>query len=439
MQEQLTPGIGATRPSIIRHMVLFGICLLYFISYIDRTAISVAAIPIQKEFHFTATQMGLIFSAFSVTYALLPIFVGAFGDRTSPRKVLTFLMTWWSIFTFLTGLATSFVYFIVVRLLFGLGESGSLPVATRALASWYPPSARGFLQGITHASARVGAAITAPIIVAVVFYFHGWRWSFFVLGVLGILWAVCFFILFRDKPQDVVRVNEEERALIARGRNEASANLVKPPIPWKKLLSSKDIWFLVVTQFIYGYVFYIYLTWLPTYLSSARHFSFAQLGLVASLPLFGAVFGDILGGWASDAIYKRTGKLNLARRSTIIISFIGAAAFTVPSVLVSSALVAELLTIGSLFMLECAVSNTWAVAMDLGGEHYSGTTSGFVSMAFGIAGIIAPTLFGYLRDQTGSYIPGFMSGSVLLVIGAFVILLVNANNAVQPPTQEAQQ
>ncbi len=432
-QEASTLKAGVDRPSIIRHVVLFAICFLYLISYIDRGAISITAPQITKQFHFTATQMGFIFSAFSVTYSLLPVFVGALGDRRGARTLLPILMGWWSIFTILTGLASSFISFIVVRLLFGLGESGSLPVSTSTLANWYPPSARGFLQGITHAAARVGAAIAVPIVVALVIAFHNWRPSYYILGAVGLVWAVLFYFFFRDKPSQVKTVNASELAIIDRGRSAAAASTAtRPTVPWKRILSSKDIWILAITQFIYGYTFWIYFTWLPTYLTGERHFSFAQLGIVASLPLFGGVLGDITGGWASDQLYKVTGNLNLARRTTIVISFIGAAAFTVPAILTKSPLTAELLTIGTLFMLECAVSNIWAVAMDLGGEYYSGTVSGFVSMAFGIAGIIAPSVFGIQKDATGTSLVGFMTGSVLLVLGAFLIFLVNANKTIYP-------
>jgi len=432
-QEASTLKAGVGSPSIIRHVVLFAICLLYLISYIDRGVISITAPQITKQFHFTATQMGLIFSAFSVTYSLLPVFVGALGDRRGARTILPILMGWWSIFTILTGMASSFISFIIVRLLFGLGESGSLPVSTSALAKWYAPSSRGFLQGITHAAARVGAAVAVPIVVVLVLTFHDWRPSYYILGAVGLVWSVLFYFLFRDKPSQVKSVNKAELAIIDRGRSAAAAsNSARPAIPWKRVLRSKNIWILAATQFIYGYTFWIYFTWLPTYLAGERHFSFAQLGIVASLPLFGGVLGDITGGWASDRIYKVTGNLNLARRTTIIISFIGAAAFTVPAILVKSPLAAELLTIGTLFMLECAVSNIWAVAMDLGGEYYSGTASGFVSMAFGIAGIIAPSVFGIQKDMTGTSLVGFLTGSVLLVLGAFLILLVNANQTIYP-------
>lgn len=437
MQGKLTRDTNVVRPPSrirhVRHIVLAAICLLYLISYVDRVTISVAAPKIVKEFHFTPTEMGFIFSAFSFAYSLLPIFVGTFGDRLGPRRVLSLLMAWWSIFTTLTGVVTSFISFFIVRLLFGLGESGSFPVATRALASWYPPSARGFLQGVTHAASRIGAAISAPIIVAIVVLFGGWRWSFYLLGIVGIIWAILFYFFFRDKPTEVAAVSESEIALINEGRTgNTDSSQTNPPVPWRKLLRGKDIWILSIIQFIYGYTFWIYLTWLPTYLTDSRHFTFLQLGIVASLPLLGGVLGDVLGGWLSDLLYKRTGNLNLARRLMILISFLGAVAFTIPALLVQNAVLAEVLIIGTMFMLECSVSSTWAVAMDLGGEYYSGTTSGFVSTAFGIAGIVAPILFGVQKQLTGTFIPGFFTGSILLIIGAFIVFLINANNILIP-------
>lgn len=418
------------RPSKVRYIVLVGICLLYFISYLDRVTISVTAPKMIHEFGFSKVTMGLIFSAFAYTYALFQILGGMLGDRFGPRRVLSLLMAWWSAFTILTGAVSSFISLFIVRLLFGLGEAGGFPVATSALASWFPPSNHGTLQGITHAASRLGAAFAAPVIVAIVVFFGGWRWAFYLLGALGLLWAVGFFLYFRNSPVEVASVNEDELALIREGK--APTTTKKPPIPWGKILRSKDLWALTFSYFTYGYTLWIYLTWLPTYLTDVRHFSFVQLGLVASLPLVGGILGDLVGGWVCDTIYKRTGNLNLARRSMIIISFIGAAAFTIPSAMVGSALVSVILTIGALFMLECGVSVCWAISMDLGGEHYSGTISSFMNTGNGIAGIISPVLFGYLIDSTGSWVPGFTVGSVLLLVGALTILMVNAKNAITP-------
>ena len=185
--------VTAVRASKTRHVVLGLLCLLYLISYLDRTTISVAAPQIIKEFHFSKSQMGLIFSAFAMTYALLQIVGGTLGDRFGPRKVLALLMTWWSAFTMATALATSFVSLFVVRLLFGLGEAGGFPVATRALSTWYPATSRGWLQGVTHAAARLGAAMAPPVIVWLSLTLGGWRPSFLILGGLGFVWSLIFF------------------------------------------------------------------------------------------------------------------------------------------------------------------------------------------------------------------------------------------------------
>jgi len=431
VQKKRTPVI---KPSNVRYVVLTGICLLYLISYLDRVTISVTAPKMIQEFHFDKVTMGLIFSAFAYSYALFQIIGGALGDRFGPRRVLSVLMGWWSAFTILTGLASTFISLFLVRFLFGLGEAGGFPVATRALSSWFPPTNRGILQGTTHAASRLGAAFAPPVIVAIVIFFGGWRWAFYLLGALGFVWTILFFLLFRNKPTEVAAVNESERALIYQGR---VSGVTKPSVPWRRILRSKDVWALTFTYFTYGYTLWIYLTWLPTYLTEGRHFSFAQLGIVASLPLVGAILGDFVGGWACDALYKRTGNLNFARRSLIVISFVGTVAFVVPSALVSSSLVSEILTIGALFMLECAVSVCWAISMDLGGEHFSGSVSSVMNTGSGVASIIAPLVFAYLAQTTGSWFPGFAVGSVLLVIGAFTIFMVNAKNTIEPYEVEA--
>jgi len=345
-------GVAATmRASRKRYVILAVLCLMYFIAYLDRVTISVTAPKIIDEFHFTKTSMGLIFSAFAISYALLQILGGVMGDRYGPRKVLSGLMGWWSVFTILTGFASSLVSFFVVRLLFGVGEAGGFPVATRALATWFPPTMRGFLQGLTHAASRSGAAFAPPIVVALVVLTGGWRPPFIILGTLGVLWSVIFFFIYRDNPSDDRSVNTLELDKIGT-RTAVRTVGGKSAVPWRSILANRDVWTLTATYFAYGYTLWIYLTWLPTYLQDARHFTFAQLGIAASLPLIGGVLGDLVGGTVSDKIFERTGNLNLARRSVIMVSFVGSAAFTVPSVFVASAYASVLLSAGALFMLE---------------------------------------------------------------------------------------
>ncbi|HTJ25860.1 MAG TPA: MFS transporter [Candidatus Limnocylindria bacterium] len=424
--------VRAARATKTRYVVLAILCLLYFISYLDRVTISVTAPKIIEEFHFSKTIMGSIFSAFAITYTIFQIPGGTLGDRFGPRSILAGLMAFWSAFTILAGLATSYAGFFVNRLFFGAAEAGGFPVATRALATYFPPTMRGFLQGVTHAASRSGAAFAPPIVVAIVGYTGGWRPPFYILGALGFLWTIGFYLYYRNNPAESKFVNQLELDAIGT-RTAAATTGEKRAVPWKKIFSNKDVWMLTLSYFAYGYTLWIYLTWLPTYLKEGRHFSFAQMGFLASIPLIGAILGDLFGGWASDAIWRRTGNLNFARRSVIVTSFIGAAAFTIPAVFVANPYLSVALQTGAMFMLECAVSNCWAVAMDLGGRHYCGTTSAIMNMASGVSAIVSPFVFGVLVDRTGSWAAGFVIGSVILVLGAVTILFTDATNSVDEP------
>ncbi len=431
VRKSTTTAIGAVGASHVRYTILTLICILYFLSYLDRTAISVTAPAMIKEFHFNKATMGLVFSAFATTYALLQIVGGTLGDRFGPRAVLTFLMAMWSAFTVATGAAINFATLFTARLLFGLGEAGGFPVSTRALSSWYPKEMRGSLQGILHACSRTGGTVSPVIVVAIVAWTGSWRYAFFALGLVGLLWAIAFYIMYRNSPEDVSGVNRQELEYI---RGASGATPADEPqqhaIPWRQILASSDVWLLTLTYFAYGYTFWIYITWLPTYLTEARHLPFGALALAVTIPLAGGVPGDLAGGWFSDYLYKRTGDLNLARRTLIAGAFIGTVVFIVPALFVGNVAAAIILLALAMFMLECAVSNCWAVSMDLGGRNFCGTVSGFMNTGFGIAGILSPLIFGILVDRTGSWTAGFIVGSVLLIVGAIVISFVNATRQV---------
>jgi ACS family D-galactonate transporter-like MFS transporter len=426
VQKPLASAIGALRASHVRYTILALICFLYFLSYLDRTVISVTAPAMIKEFHFNKTTMGSVFSAFAFTYALLQIVGGAFGDRFGPRAVLSFLMGWWSVFTVATGAAVNFFTLFAARLLFGLGEAGGFPVSTRALASWFPKEVRGSLQGILHACSRTGGAVSPIIVVAIVAGTGSWRYAFYILGLLGVAWAIAFYVMYRNSPTDVPGVNAQELNYI-RGAAEPAQ---QHAIPWRQILASPDVWLLTFAYFAYGYTFWIYLTWLPTYLTEARHISFSGLALAVTIPLAGGVPGDLVGGWLSDYIYKRTGNLNLARRWLIAGAFLGTVVFILPAIYVGNVVAAIILLACAMFMLECAVSNCWAVAMDLGGQNFCGTVSAFMNTGFGVAGILSPLIFGILVDRTGSWLVGFFIGSALLMLGAIAIVYVNATHQV---------
>ena len=189
-----------TRRSMGRWYILGLISLMYLITYLDRVNISTAAPVISKEFGFDKITMGVIFSAFSWAYASFQVPGGWLGDRFGARNVLTIIVTYWSAMTAATAAATGATSFIVFRFLFGVGEAGAFPVATRAMQLWYPKHERGFVQGLTHSASRLGAAIAPPIVVLIMTTL-GWRSVFYICGAVGIIWSVIWYFAYRNLPE----------------------------------------------------------------------------------------------------------------------------------------------------------------------------------------------------------------------------------------------
>src|ERR1700732_3191097 len=207
-----------TGSSKSRWMVLLLLCLMYLITYLDRVSISNAAPLISHEFGFSKATMGVIFSAFVWAYALFQVPGGWLGDRFGPRKVLTIIMAYRAVIAALTTRAMGFSSFWAVRFMLGVGEAGAFPTATRAMQMWFPRKERGFVQGVSHAASRLGAAIGPPLAVAIMIH-YGWRSVFYVISLLSLLWSVLYLFVYRNMPEENKRVSHAELALI-RGVNE---------------------------------------------------------------------------------------------------------------------------------------------------------------------------------------------------------------------------
>jgi len=320
-----------------------------------------------------------------------------------------------------TAAAFSATSFIAVRFLFGIGEAGAFPVATRAMQNWYPKQERGFVQGITHSASRLGAAIAPPIVVLIITAFN-WQAVFYICGVVGIVWAVWWYFAYRNLPEEHAMVNKAELARIRGSDATGAVNQVKldkkPSVPWGTLLRSPNMWAIMCAYFTYVYCLWIFLSWLPSYLVEARGFTLLKVGFLGSLPLWAGVVGDTVGGLATDWLMARTGNLKFARRVVAIVGMLGCAAFIVPAAYAEDAYTAVYCLTGAMFFLECTIGPSWAVPMDMGGEH-SGTVSGMMNMAGNIGGALSPIVFGFLV-QFGSWQAPFVVAASLLVIGAAI-------------------
>ncbi len=406
----------------VRHRVLALAVAAYMITYMDRVCISHAAPEIQKEFGFDSMTMGWIFSLFYWTYALFQVPGGWLADRFGPRRVLAAIVCWWSFFTAATSLAWNRTSMYAVRMLFGLGEAGAFPTATRAISQWLPKTERGFGQGITHAGSRLGATITPPLVVFLMLR-YGWRSVFYIFGAIGFIWAASWYWYYRDRPSSHPHINEAEVQVIGAGAARTGVQ-----VPWRGIITSRNMWVICLMYFFYAYTVVIYLTWLPTYLQKARGFTVVQMGWIHMVILAAAAAGDLAGGWASDALARRTGNLRFSRRVIGVAGFLMAAACILPATLTHDRMLSAALTAAGLFGIELTVGVSWAIVVDIGPE-YAGSISGVMNMCGNLGSAISPIVFAALLQRYDWRAP-FLAACVLLVAAAACYLRIDPDDRI---------
>jgi MFS family permease len=426
-QNALEPPQVAARPTHVRHVVLWITVAAYMITYMDRLAISAAIPYISNEFGVDLVTMGWIVSAYNWGYSFFQLPGAWLGERIGPRRALALIVTWWSIFTSATGLTWNPASMTCVRFLFGVGEAGAFPIATRSLSRWMLPSERGFAQGITHAGSRLGGAIT-PMLVGALIPIYGWRAPFMMLGVLGLGWAAVWFWYYRDTPAEHSSVNEAERQLIQSAVGSGRAVRAQD-VPWRKIFSSSTLWTVSLMYFFYGYGLNVYLNWFPTYLNKHRGFKLDKMGFYASLPLLAGVIGNIAGGSISDYLAHRTGNLKMCRRAVAMFGFLLGAAAIMPATLTADPYACVWYTCIAVFGLEVTVGVSWAIPLDIGGDH-AGSVAAVMNTAGNIGGAISPAVLGYLVKAYGWNMPFFVAAAAS-VAAAALFLKIDATRRIR--------
>ena len=389
--------------------VLLLLCAMYFITYVDRVNISSAAAAFKTEFGFTNTDLGLIFSAFAYPYLICQVIGGWFGDRFGARRTLIVCGLTWAIATMLTGLTTGFWSMIAVRMLLGLGEGATFPTATRAMSTWLPGGKSGWAQGITHSAARLGNAITPPVVVALIALIS-WRGSFFVMGAISLVWVVAWAWYYRDDPRSHPAMSQADLALLPPSR----ARTTREPTPWKPLLRRMAP--VTFVYFCYGWTLWTFLSWVPQFMLHAYKLNLKDSALFAALVFGGGVIGDALGGYLSDMIYRRTGSLVRARRDLVVFGLVGSFICSAPVLFVSDPTWAALSLGGAFFFAELTIGPMWAIPMDIAPNH-SGTASGLMNSGSAFAAIVSPVVFGWIIDKTGNWSLPFYGTMGLLLVG----------------------
>ena len=400
-------------------IVLALLCAMYFLYFVDRVSMSTAAPLMKADLRITNTQLGLAFSAFAIPYAFFQLIGGWIGDRLGPRRTLALCCAIVGISTILTSAVTGIASLFLLRLALGFGEGAGFPTATRAMASWTPKSNWGFAQGLVHSFARIGNAVTPPIMAGLL-VFSTWRSSFVILGTVSLLWLVAWLWYFRDDPREhPAMTNAVLETLPVRAGGAARK------IPWLRL--GRHMLPVTIVDFCYGWTLWLFLTWIPAFFFENYHQNLQASALFSGGVLLAGVIGDATGGIVSDRLLRKSGSLEVARRSVIVAGFLGAFIFLIPVVLIHNLTVAAVCLSLAFFFAELIVGPIWSVPMDIA-PRYAGTASGMMNFGFGIAGLISPSSFGYLVDRTGSWVVPFIASIALLLLGALLALRLRPDN-----------
>jgi MFS transporter, ACS family, glucarate transporter len=410
-----------------RHRVLGLLILLFGITYLDRVCISVAGPLMQQDLHISPVGWGWVTAMFTLSYGLFEIPTGALGDRLGPRRVLTRIVLWWSVFTSLTGLMSNYYLLLLTRFSFGAGEAGAFPNASVVVARWFPPSQRASISGVTLMASQIGGAL-APLMIVPIQLRYGWRASFYTFGILGLIWAIVWYTWFRDSPTEMRGVSPEEILDTAAARiPHAHA------FPWKAV-RSQSVLALMATAFCYVYVYTFYQTWFHTFLVKGRGFSEGSL-VLSALPYVVAAGANLIGGAVSDALVRRLG-LKWGRRALGIAGLGCAGAFTLAVMITRQ----QILTVLLLSLVYGAItfqqSGVFAVCLDIGQKH-AGATVGLMNCAAQAGGLVSSVAFGYIVERFGSYNAPFVPMAALLFLGALLWFKIDASQELIPQIQSA--
>ena len=399
--------------------VLLLLCAMYFITYIDRVNVSSAAEPLRSELGLSNTQLGLAFSAFGYPYLLFQVAGGWLGDRFGARWTLTISGALWAFSTMLTGAVGGLMSLLAIRVLLGLGEGATFPLATKAMSNWLPGGKSGWAQGITHACARLGTAITPPLVFLLIAYV-GWRGSFVAVGALSFAWVALWCWYFRDDPRTHPGMTDADLARLPPAKPPGHA-----PVPWRPLVRRMGP--VIFVYFCYGWTLWTFLSWVPQFMLHNYHLNLKNSSLFSSLVFFGGVIGDGLGGFVSDWLLRRTGSLTVARRNLVVFGMAGSLLCSIPILFTGDATIAALCLSGTFFFSELTIGPMWAIPMDIAPSN-AGTASGLMNTGSALAAILSPLVFGIVIDQTGNWTLPFLGTMALMLVGLLAAFAMRPDN-----------
>jgi ACS family glucarate transporter-like MFS transporter len=403
-----------------RFLLVISTFFLTVLLYIDRACISAAKDEISNDLGFDLTDFGWVMAVFTLGYALFQVPSGRLADKFGPRGVISGIVFLWSALTAITGAAWSYVSMLVIRFLFGAGEAGAFPSLSKVVFNWFPVKERGVVQGINFSGSRLGAAFALPL-VAWMITVVGWRYSFLIFGLIGIVFASFWYLLFRNKPEESKKIGEDEKKYIIENRQQPSANL--KTLPFSKIIRSGNVWMTMVQYVCSNFTFYFTLTWMFPFIKQKFELAPVEAGLYASIPLIAGAVGNWVGGLLVDYLYRTKG-IRTSRRIPPIIGFTLAAAGMVLVTISTTSTMAVVFLAIAVFGADMTLSPSWTFAIDIGKEN-AGAVSGTMNMAGNLGAFITIIAYPYLIEWTGSNIPFFYIAASLSVVAILMWIFMN--------------
>jgi len=386
-----------------RFKLVFGTFFLTILLYIDRACISAAKTDISTDLAFNQTQFGWIMAVFTLGYALFQTPAGLFADKRGARSAITVIVSAWSLLTALTGAAWNYISMIIIRFLFGAAEAGAFPGLAKVVYNWFPTKERGIIQGINFSGSRLGAAFALPL-VAWLLTVIGWRGTFVVFGLVGVVFGLLWYLLFRNNPEESGSISEEEKSYIIANRQAPSGTKHKG-ISGASLFGSKNMWMAMIQYVCSNFTFYFTLSWMYPYLQEKYTLGGIETGLYAMVPLIAGAAGNWFSGYFVDLIYRKH-TWTMSRRIPAIVGFVLAAFGMLMLSNADTAFWSIVLLSIAIFGADMTLSPSWAFCIDIGKE-YSGAVSGTMNMAGNLGAFVTIIAFPYLLEWTGRHEPFF--------------------------------
>lgn len=431
--EKMGNRTGTTgQHSHVRWNLIFWLFVLSAVAFLDRVNISIAGGSLAAAYHLSNVQLGWVFSAFLAGYALFQTPGGRLADRLGPRRVLAAGVIWWGIFTALTASVPSNItgalwLFVSARFLLGAGEAVMYPASNQFVARWIPTAERGIANGWIFAGVGAGAGLSPPLITYIMLH-YGWRASFWLCAVIGLLAGLVWFIWAKDDPAQHASVSASELEFIRRGISAGkSSRNDQPLVAWSSILKSREVWAITLSYFSFGYVAWIFFSWFYLYLAQVRNLNLKASAFYAMLPFLAMAAACPLGGLISDRLTKQWGA-RVGRCYLAAVVILMAGIFLAMGSEVHGARLASVVLAGGAGALYLAQSSFWSVTAGLAGPS-SGSVSGFMNMGGQIGGMVTASLTPFIASRLG-WTASFLVAAALCLSGGLGWLLVDPERTI---------